>query len=178
MNWKPIPGWSRCEARSDGQIRILATGKVLSQRPRVGDDYLVVDLCGEPTPGSNRPDRRIRKTIGVNILVCMAFHGPRPSARHESAHCNGKKEDNLNGNLRWATRLENKWDQRYHGTAPQGERNGGSKLSQNQALAILHDTRKHAVIAAEYGVGRRAVSKIKKGDRWAHIQPVKMEAAA
>jgi NUMOD4 motif/HNH endonuclease len=178
MNWKPIPGWPRYEASTDGQIRIQATGRVLAQRLRVGDEYLVVDLYGEPGPGSNRPNRRIRKTIGVNILVCMAFHGPRPSTRHEAAHCNGKKEDNSSGNLRWATRLENEWDKRCHGTAPQGERNGGAKLLRNQALAILHDTRKPAVIAAEYGIGSRAVSKIKRGDRWAHLQPIKMEAAA
>ncbi len=92
MNWKPIPGWPRYEASTDGQIRIQAIGRVLSQQLRIGDDYLVVDLYGEPGPGSNRPNRRIRKTIGVNILVCMAFHGPRPSARHEAAHCNGKRK--------------------------------------------------------------------------------------
>jgi HNH endonuclease/NUMOD4 motif len=178
MNWKPIPGWPRYEASTDGMTRIQASGRVLAQRLRVGDDYLVVDLYGEPGPGSNRPNRRIRKTIGVNILVCMAFHGPRPSAHREAAHCNGKKEDNPICNLRWATKLENELDKRLHSTAPQGERNGGAKLLQNQAVAILHDARKHAVIAAEYGIGSRAVSKIKRGDRWAHIQPIKMEAAA
>jgi hypothetical protein len=142
MNWKPIPGWPRYEASTDGMIRIQASGRVLAQRLRVGDDYLVVDLYGEPGPGSNRPNRCIRKTTGVNILVCMAFHGPRPSAHHEAVHYNGKNEDNSSCNLRWATKLENERDKRLHGTAPQGERNGGAKLLQNQALAILYDPRK------------------------------------
>ncbi len=63
-------------------------------------------------------------------------------------------------------------------TAPQGERNGGAKLLLNQAIAILHDTRKHAITAGDYGIGRRAVSKIKNGHRWTHLQPIRMEAAA
>jgi hypothetical protein len=59
-----------------------------------------------------------------------------------------------------------------------GERNGGAKLTQNQAVAILHDRRKTTVIAADYGIGIRAVRKIKRDDRWGHLQPPLLEAAA
>ena len=50
MNWKPIPGWPRYEASTDGQIRIQATGTVLSQRLRTDDDYLVRQFGIVPTP--------------------------------------------------------------------------------------------------------------------------------
>jgi hypothetical protein len=178
MNWKPIPGWPRYEASTDGLIRIRDSGRVVSQRARTRDKYLVVDLYGEPRPGSNRPGRRPRSTVGVNILVCMAFHGTRPSPRHEAAHCNGKRSDNSSGNLRWATRIENEHDKRQHGTSPLGERNGGAKITQNQALAILYDRRKTTVISAHYGMGIRAVRKIKRGDRWSHLQPTLLDVAA
>jgi hypothetical protein len=177
MNWKPIPGWPRYEASTAGDIRVAANGRVLKQRPRAGDGYLVVDLYEGPNPGAVNRTKRNRKTVGVNIVICRTFYGPRPSARHEAAHNNGKRLDNSMGNLRWATRLENEQDKLYHGTAPLGESNGRSKLFQYQALAILNDPRKAAVIAADYGIGSRAVSKIKKGHRWPHLQPAKTEAA-
>ena len=44
MNWKAIPGWPRYEASETGPIRNRGTGKVLRQRERPNDRYLVVDL--------------------------------------------------------------------------------------------------------------------------------------
>jgi hypothetical protein len=72
----------------------------------------------------------------------------------------------------------NEHDKRQHGTSPLGERNGGAKLAQNQALVILFDRRKTTVISAHYGMGIRAVRKIKRGDRWSHLQPTLLDVAA
>jgi hypothetical protein len=108
----------------------------------------------------------------------MAFKGPRPSGNHEAAHKNGRKNDNRGANLRWATRIENENDKRSHGTAPVGERNAAAKISQNQALSIFHDTRPATTIAADYGINRRTVTKIKLGQRWRHLHAGKTEVAA
>ena len=177
MNWKPILGWPRYEASTTGLTRIRDTGRVVSQRVRTRDNYLVVDLFGEPRPDSNS-GRCPRNTVGVNILVCMAFHGSRPSARYEAAHCNGKKSDISIDNLRWATPIENEHDKRQHRTSPLGERNGAAKITQTQAVASLLDRRTTSVIAAEYGIGTRAVRKIKPGIRWSSLQLTRLEAAA
>lgn len=44
------------------------------------------------------------------------------------------------------------------------------KLSIKDVQAILADNRKHWEIAAEYGVTRRHISKIKSGGTWIHAQ--------
>lgn len=42
----------------------------------------------------------------VHVLVCTAFHGPRPSAEATVDHINRIKHDNRASNLRWATKSE------------------------------------------------------------------------
>jgi hypothetical protein len=167
MNWKAIPGWPRYEASSEGVIRNRETGKVI--RPRVRRarrrGYLAVDLYGPPLAKG----RRNRTTVDIHILVCLAFHGPRPTLDHEAAHWNGVCTDNYSGNLRWATRLENANDKRRHNTILRGEHSGRAKISTAQAIAILPDTRTQTAIAADYGIDRRTVRKIKNGQRWVHL---------
>jgi len=50
-----------------------------------------------------------------------------------------------------------------------GERSAGAKLTEEQARAILADTRRHADIATDYGISRAAVSHLKRGDTWSHL---------
>lgn len=42
-----------------------------------------------------------------HILVCLAFHGPRPAPNMEVNHINGIHTDNHYANLEWCTRQEN-----------------------------------------------------------------------
>lgn len=42
--------------------------------------------------------------IAVHILVCTAYHGPKPSARHIVARNNRDRKDNRPENLRWDTK--------------------------------------------------------------------------
>jgi hypothetical protein len=182
MDWKDIPDWPNYQASSEGQIRNKATGHPIRQRVRKCDGYAVVDFYVPCIPGAEKP-RRNKRTIGVHILVCMAFHGPRPSRDHQAAHgSNRNRIDNRKDNLRWATRLENAADKILHGTVTHGELNGCAKLSHQQVLAIMNDTRTQGAIAADYGVDRRTVGKIKNGQRWAHVGksrgPAQMAEAA
>ena len=55
-------------------------------------------------------------------------------------------------------------------TAPRGEAARMSKLTEAQAFAILHDPRSGSVIGAEYGIMQQHVSRIKRGERWSHLQ--------
>jgi hypothetical protein len=47
-----------------------------------------------------------------------------------------------------------------------GEKNGNSRLTKEQASAIRFDGRPQRVIAAQYGVCRETVGKIKRGELW------------
>jgi hypothetical protein len=42
----------------------------------------------------------------VHIIVCHAFHGPKPSEGHTVDHIDGDPSNNSASNLRWATRTE------------------------------------------------------------------------
>ncbi len=45
-------------------------------------------------------------------------------------------------------------------------RGNGTKITRAQALAIRRDTRVHRVIAADYGLSRSHVSRIRSGVKW------------
>jgi hypothetical protein len=72
--------------------------------------------------------------------------------------------------LTHGTATENAADRDFHGKTARGERSGTSKLTEDEARAILVDPRTHAAIAAEYGVARSTVSCIKSGYSWPHLQ--------
>jgi len=64
------------------------------------------------------------------------------------------------------TYKDNRRDSEVHGTAPIGSRNGQSKLTEEQVLAIRADKRQRKVIAAEYGVSPTAITNIRQGTTW------------
>jgi hypothetical protein len=74
--------------------------------------------------------------------------------------------------LRWGTQQNNTEDAvsrlRHH----HGETHRNAKLTEENVRAILIDARSHAAIARDYNVQREAVSKIKQGKRWKHIERV------
>lgn len=67
------------------------------------------------------------------------------------------------------TAVENAADKVRHGTAPWGERCGGSKLTAAEVIAIRGDQRAQREIAAEFGVSQPSVSRIKSGEAWAWL---------
>jgi len=50
-----------------------------------------------------------------------------------------------------------------------GSKNGRSKLTETDVVAIFWDSRSRAVIAKEYGISTTLVTKIKRGQSWKHI---------
>jgi hypothetical protein len=109
-----------------------------------------------------------KKTFTVNIVVCLAFHGPRPPNAH-AAHRDGNSLNDNAGNLRWATATENAADKLKHGTHLCGERAPMSKLTEPDVLAIIADTDTFEEIAAKYPVGMVMISRIKNRQSWKHL---------
>ena len=102
--WKPIPG-SDYEASSLGRIR-SPRGVILKPSNHILGYHLVsVRFYSEPRT----------KSRTVHSLVCLAFHGPRPTGL-DIAHGNCIKTDNRPSNLRYCTRAENILDSVMIGT--------------------------------------------------------------
>jgi hypothetical protein len=109
--WRPIPGFNKYEASSEGQIRRAVGGsgasplRVLKLTPRP-DGYLRVTLYAD--------DGRMH-TKQVHRMVCAAFHGPKWD-RH-ACHRDGEKTNNAATNLYWGTPLDNARDRVTHARA-------------------------------------------------------------
>lgn len=110
-------------------------GRIL--RPNThGWGYLTVTVTGA-------------KCAYVHQLVCIAFHGPRPTPMHQVAHGNGDPADNRVANLRWATPAENSEDARRHGTFFRIAEGRVGELHHNARLT----SKDVATIRAEYATG-------------------------
>lgn len=68
------------------------------------------------------------------------------------------------------TPLDNVIDMHSKCRAIVGENHANSKLTEAQALSILRDVRLHHEVANEYGISRSVVTRIKRGNRWKHLE--------
>ena len=127
-------------------------------KPYINAAGYAIVFCGKDNPR------------GVHILVCEAWHGPRPSENVHAAHTNGNSLDNTPQNLRWATPLENGHDRVLHGTPPRGISNANAKLTPEKARAIRaqfpgpRGTINRLV--REYGVTKTAITNIRDNITW------------
>lgn len=112
-------------------------------------------------------------TLTVSALACAEVHGARPSDLHEAAHScgNGKLGCVSPKHLRWATRSENQADRVLHGTDSRGEKSGTAKLTEAAAREIASSSLKIAELAERFGISEAQVSRIRNGQRWAHMEP-------
>lgn len=107
--WRPIPGYSRYEASSDGDVRRAvhgqggAAGLVLRRMKRNGYWHVMA------TPDGGR-----QKKVGVHRLIALAFHGQPPEDKPYVCHRNGESGDNRDENLYWGSALDNARDARRH----------------------------------------------------------------
>lgn len=135
--WKPCPGFPFYEVSNDGRIRSIdrtitdAAGATrffpgMELKPQTQKGYPMLTLA--PNPGQ-------RRRIGIHVLVCEAFHGPRPTGM-QVRHLNGNPFDNRPENLAWGTPAENIADELRHGThhqaakthCPQGHPYSGANV--------------------------------------------------
>lgn len=106
-------------------------------------------------------------------VLCRHAKGEPPTAEHEAAHsCGNGHEACMNQNhLRWATSKENHGDRFIHDTVAKGERNGQSKLTEQDVIKIrgLFGSMKQSEIARRFNVGDSVISYIKLGKSWRHV---------
>lgn len=167
--WWPTPLAPGYEASSEGRIRRArpaqgaTVGRHLTQFPREGGRLFV--NCRIAGKVSGR---------AVSRLVCAAFHGAPPFPKAEAAHWDGDFLNNVPGNLRWATNLENAEDSRRLGTIANGERHGQAKVTEAD-VARMFGLRQTGTyyrdIAKEFGICPMQAWRILNGQRWQHLWP-------
>ena len=158
--WRDVVGYEGLyQVSSNGHVRSLRSGKFMMPAPD-GSGYPVVTL-----------HRKGQRTERVHVLVCRAFHGPRPSPLHEVAHNDGVRANVAASNLRWATRAENHADMVEHGNALLGEKHPLAKIPDAAVPLILAEYVKGSktngckALAKKYGVTERPIQRIVEGKR-------------
>ena len=167
--WKAAPGHPDYDVSNLGRVRLAVPrnnrplGHIMRPKVEASNGYLRVSL--------SRP--KGRKTVSVHRLVALAFLGEAPSNSHEVAHRDGNPANNHLSNLRWATKAENQGDRVAHGTHSRGERHPMVKLTKAEVIAIRHSPRcfgSGRELAQKYNVTPAAISAIRKGKLWSHVQ--------
>lgn len=160
--WRDVPGFPGYKVSDDGQV-IGSSGRLLKGTP---------NIWGYPAVAA-KPAHGPRSVMGIHILVCLAFHGPKPSPQHQVAHWDGDKTNNRPENLRWATPAENAADAVRHGTLARGEDHFRARFTEDDVRSIRArwDAREStiAAMAAEYGVSESAVKWIAYRWSWKHV---------
>lgn len=155
--WKPVAEFEGLYEVSDlGRVRRVGGGVL---KPSFTYGYAHVML----TDGARRAQPR------VHVMVCRAFHGPKPTERHQVAHGDGKRSHNRADNLRWATPEENHFDKRQHGTHLTGETHPSAVLAEPNIAPIRRLAELHVplgVIAEAFGVSPENVASIRDRKTW------------
>lgn len=142
-----------------------------------GPDGSIVGPSGRPLTPFTDPDGYLRinvyragkwQQVGVHVVVCETFHGPRPGGMH-AAHENGIKADCRSANLAWKTPTENEADKVEHDTRAWGERHGMRKLTESDVQEIRTSAEPARVLAARYPVGAPMIRRIRARRSWTHV---------
>ena len=154
--WKKISGWERYSVSDYGRVRNDETGRVRKPgQSRVGRRRVILHRDG------------YTQSFLVYRLVLTAFVGPCPAGM-EACHNDGNPANDRLENLRWDTRESNEADKLKHGTHSRGERQGASKLTEEQAYAIKFGNIPGTLdeVGAMFGISTSNVCGIRTGERW------------
>lgn len=99
-----------------------------------------------------------RWIVGAHVVVCEAWHGPRPAGM-QVAHGNGVRTDNRPENLSWKVPVGNAADRLRHGTH-------GHRLTRDQVAAIRASDGTRNELAIRYGVTPGTISHVRTGHTW------------
>ena len=171
LEWRTIPGWPDYEVSNRGEVRSWKPLRNCAPRPT------------EPRLLSQKHDKDgyVRYSLydyergywhtSAHVLVCLAFHGQKPSTNHVVRHLDGNRQNNYWKNVCWGTPAENSADSKHHETWVHGERVNTCKLTEAQVKEILsRPDETHAALAEEYGVTTGAIWHIRDRRTWKHLQ--------
>lgn len=115
----------------------------------------------------------------VARLVCAAFKGDPPSARHQACHLDGDKNRDHADNLKWKTPKENMEDRDLHGRTARGEQHYAAKTTEAIVKQIrqMHAEKKFLnrhygaipALAKQFNMTPAAVEDIVNRKKWRHI---------
>lgn len=135
------------------------------------DDCLLFPFPLDPRGYGNFQDVT-RKTFTAHVYICEQAHGPCPYPEWEAAHSCGRRNCVNKRHLRWASRADNESDKLIHGTHNRGERQGQSKLTSVEVLAIraaINNGEVQRQIASRFGISEQSVSGIKSRKIWSWL---------
>ena len=101
--------------------------------------------------------------LRAHRIVCERVHGAPLEDRPHAAHSCGNPSCVAPKHLRWASQRENLADRVDHGTMTRGTRQGHSKLTEQDVIAIR-------ALSAE-GMGAKNIAK-RYGVRWENIRSI------
>ena len=96
-------------------------------------------------------------------------YGCIPKGMHICHHCDNKLCVRPS-HLFIGTRKDNMQDAVKKERITKGEKQGNSKLIEEQIKSIRTDLRTEMVVASEYNVNRATIGKIKRKETWKHIK--------
>lgn len=114
-------------------------------------------------------------SYSVHRLVMKHFKKREDMCDLQVNHIDGDKKNNKLSNLEWCTNQENSDHSWENGReAVRGSRQGSSKLTEKEAIAIkkflLDGKLSQKEIAEKYNVSRSTIGKIKSGDNWSWLK--------
>lgn len=173
--WRAVVGFEgKYEVSDRGRVRSL--DRLVAVKKRDGKRYNIrrrgtILALQLDTYGYHVVSVCDRKRLFVHRAVLEAFVGPAPR-QTEGCHKNDIKNDNRLSNLYWGTRIENCADGKRNGRRACGIAVRSAKLTPGQVREIRRRLSREtcASIANCFGVTRGAISQIKLGNTWSHIQ--------
>lgn len=163
--WRVIADAIDYEVSSAGRLRRRTPGHLT--------------YAGKEQPGYRRRDGYLwamlrlsggsRVTRAIHRIVCAAFHGPPPFVGAQVAHLDGTRTNNAARNLRWKTAKGNADDRELHGRTVRGTRHHEAKIDEDAVRTIRRSTASCTALAAEFGITKSTVSKIRRRLQWRHV---------
>jgi hypothetical protein len=110
-----------------------------------------------------------KKSFLAHRIAYQVLRGPIPVGSHVLHKCDVRCCVNPD-HLWLGTNAENMADKARKGRAARGEGNAASKLTEEQARAIIAAVGSQRAIAKQFGVCQQTVCKIKTGKYWSHLR--------
>jgi hypothetical protein len=123
----------------------------------------------------------------VHRMVCEFFHGPPPPDKPMALHSCDNPACYEPSHLRWGSAQDNSDDavarrrtaagdrngsRKHPESRPRGSRHAGAKFTEQQVVYVrqqLTTGRTQQSLADEFGVRQQAISWLKSGKTWTHI---------